>query len=207
MTDSPCEQPSSVVGALLRLLFVFEGLKLVERQNPLAVAARHENTAEHSWSVALAVLVFKSLAVEDLDLGHAVELALAHDLPEAFVGDTFVYGNDADSRFSREASAMAEFLSETDTPDESGQLVALWREYESRSTPEARYVFALDVLLPVFMNFSNLENSSWIRHGVSADEVRARIRAVQDWIPQLALHAFAAVDAGVSAGALRGPSG
>ena len=195
---SPDENP-------LNLLFVFEQLKDVERRNPLSKGSRRENTAEHSWSVALAALIFESGAAEEVDVSHAVALAVAHDLAEAFVGDTFVYGDGADSRAQREDAAMESFLAATRSPAESKRLVSLWREFEANSTPEARYVLALDVLLPVFMNGRNLEHSSWKAHGVRAEDVRARVRSVEATLPALAAEAYKVIDLGVRHGALGGP--
>lgn len=190
---------------LLDLQLTFERLKVVERRNPLAADARRENTAEHSWSVALAVIIFQQLAATPVDLGHALALAVAHDLPEAFVGDTFVYGSEADSRSARESMAMESFLAEAGPAAVKTRLVDLWREFEARSTAEARYVLALDVLLPVFFNSRNLEHSSWKRHGVRAADVRARVHMVKDALPRLAEQAFQAIDHGVRHGALKGP--
>ncbi|WP_433280353.1 HD domain-containing protein [Micromonospora sp. CA-244673] len=190
---------------LLDLQLTFERLKIVERQNPLSNSARRENTAEHSWSVALAVIIFHGLATVPVDLGHALALAVAHDLPEAFVGDTFVYGHEADSRSTRERLAMDSFLAEAGPGSVKSELVDLWQEYESAATPEARYVLALDVLLPVFFNSRNLDHSSWKRHGVQAADVRARVRMVEDVMPRLAQEAYQAIDHGVRHGALKGP--
>lgn len=205
MTDANESADCARAEDLLDLLFVFERLKAVERQNPVVVGDRQENTAEHSWSVALATIVFRSMAAGDIDAGRALALAVSHDLPEAFVGDTFVYGEAAGSRSARETEAMDEFLADGGPVREKRGLVSLWREYESADTPESRYVFALDVLLPVFANSRDLAKSSWKRHGVHAEDVRARVRGVEDSLPQLAQLAYQAIDVAVTRGALLGP--
>lgn len=191
------------IAPLIELIFTLDQLKIVERQNPVGNGMRRENTAEHSWSLALAVLVFRAHAAEDLDIEHAVALAVSHDLPEAFVGDTFVYGADAGQRLEREATAMREFVG-TGRDRVRLDLAGLWREFEAGDSAESRYVAALDVLLPVLMNGRNPEASSWMRHGVSSDRVRARVRAVEHVVPDLAAAAHRFIDIGVRSGALRG---
>lgn len=178
----------------LEVLLMLDRLKSVERQNPLAHQNRRENTAEHSWSLALAVILFRRCAAEPIDLGHALSLAIVHDIPEAFVGDTFVYSDAVTKRFEMERKAMEGFLDRSTDVPEVRDIVRWWQEYELTESPEGRYVLALDVLLPVFMNHRNLENSSWNRHGVKAEQVTARIRKVQAWIPALAQMAQEAVN-------------
>ena len=53
--------------------------------------SRLENDAEHSWHIAIMALFFKDFAIEKVDVNHAVELLLMHDLVEIYAGDTFAY--------------------------------------------------------------------------------------------------------------------
>jgi putative hydrolases of HD superfamily len=179
---------------LLEVLLTLDRLKSVERQNPLVHQDRRENTAEHSWSLALAVILFRRYAAEPVDLGRALSLAIVHDIPEAFVGDTFVYSDAIAKRFELERAAMDHFLERSTDISEVHDIVRWWQEYELTESPEGRYVLALDVLLPVFMNHRNLSNSSWNHHGVTAKQVTARIQKVEAWIPALARIAQEAVD-------------
>jgi putative hydrolase of HD superfamily len=185
---------------LLETLLMLDRLKGVERQNPLAHQDRRENTAEHSWSLALAVILFRSFAAEPIDLGQALCLAIVHDIPEAFVGDTFVYSEAISKRFTMELEAMERFLEASMDITEVHDIVKWWREYELTESPEGRYVLALDVLLPVFMNHRNLANSSWIRRGVTESQVTARIDKVEKWIPELAQLARKAVNEALATG-------
>jgi putative hydrolase of HD superfamily len=190
-------------GSALALLLELDALKQVQRQNPLVGVNRPETTAEHSWSVVMAVHIFRSLASERIDSAHAFVLGAVHDIPEAFVGDTFVYGAEEAMRQGRESSSMKAFVARHAATGEVAQeIYAMWREVEERSTPEGRFVHALDVLLPVFVNASNPEGSSWRRHSVRASQVRRRIDQVRDIIPLLAELADEAVTRGVADGSL-----
>ena len=66
-------------------------LKSVLRQNYIADGSRRENTAEHSWHVAMLALVLNEHAAQPVDTGRVIELLLVHDLVEIDAGDTFAY--------------------------------------------------------------------------------------------------------------------
>src|SRR6266498_3684066 len=78
----------------VKLLLQFEVLKELKRQNPLAMAERKERVGEHSWHLALSVLLLAEFASEPIDIARAALLAIVHDTVEAFVGDTFAFGPD-----------------------------------------------------------------------------------------------------------------
>jgi putative hydrolase of HD superfamily len=52
------------------------------------------------------------------------------------------------------------------------RLLARWREFETRETPEARFAHALDRLLPVLQNVRG-GAFSWRENGVTIDRVKA----------------------------------
>ena len=82
--------PDAIVGDLRRqLTFVVEvdRMKAVLRQSLIAAVDRRENDAEHSWHLALMVLVLAEHAGEPIDRARAVELVVLHDLVEVYAGD------------------------------------------------------------------------------------------------------------------------
>src|SRR6185295_6453160 len=103
----------------------------------LAHGERRENTAEHSWHLAMAALVLAEHAEEPVDLGRVVPMLLVHDLVEIDAGDTFCYDPvahlDKAEREERAADRLFALL-----PGEQGaRLRELWDEFEGRATPEA----------------------------------------------------------------------
>lgn len=195
-------QRRAEVGDSVAFLLFIDKLKEVTRQNALVSGKRRERTAEHSWHVAMAALCLYPYASEEIVLGRALQLAIVHDLPETVVGDTFVYGSGADSRRTREQPAM-ESLTARPRSGVGSELMQAWQDYEYELTPEGRFVMALDVLLPVFINLAAGPRSSWARHRVSADDVRKRIERVRSRIPLLADSALEAIDEAVAKGFLR----
>jgi putative hydrolase of HD superfamily len=144
----------------VKLLLQFEVLKELKRQNPLAMAERKERVGEHSWHLALSVLLLAEFASEPIDIARAALLAIVHDTVEAFVGDTFAFGPDVSGQWSREHQAM-KGLKESFDSKAIHRLVDLWQEYEDQETSEARFVKGMDAFLPIVLNYMNVEHSSW----------------------------------------------
>lgn len=187
---------------LLAFLLKIDDLKHVQRETPTADGRRRECTAEHCWHLAMAALLFIDHATESIDVKRAFILALVHDLPEALVGDTFVFGSAESSRRSREEPALIE-LTELLPPRKAHDIASAWEEFEYRRSPEARYVAAIDVLFPVFLNYSGNSRSSWLRHDVTAGRVRANIESVRSALPALAELADQTIDSALRCAYLR----
>src|SRR5579859_5300453 len=66
-------------------------LKGVIRQTHLAGLNRRENSAEHSWHLAIMVLALAEYAPPGADLGKIMAMVVIHDLVEIDAGDLFLY--------------------------------------------------------------------------------------------------------------------
>ena len=156
----------------LDFILAADALRRVERRTFIGDGSRHENSAEHSWHLAVAVLLFEPLARErDLNLQRMLEIALLHDLPEIGAGDTYVYDQTGrESQAAREQKAADEIFGKL--PDEqNAQFRARWDEFEELQTPEAQFVRGLDRLLPILLNYAT-SGRAWLHHGVRAQQVR-----------------------------------
>ena len=60
----------------------------VLRRTLLIDRSRRENDAEHSWHISVMALLFAEYAVAKVNIMHAVEMMLVHDLVEIYAGDT-----------------------------------------------------------------------------------------------------------------------
>ena len=81
-------------------------LKTVIRGNRIADGSRHENTAEHSWHLALFAMVLSEHAVGPVDVWRVVQMLLLHDLVEIEAGDTPLYDLAARRRGRPSASRL-----------------------------------------------------------------------------------------------------
>ncbi|PRX43302.1 putative hydrolase of HD superfamily [Prauserella shujinwangii] len=180
-----------------QLAFVLEvdRLKTVLRQSPLAAADRRENDAEHSWHLALMVLVLAEHADEPIDVGHTVRLVVVHDLVEIYAGDTPLFGAGGGHGKHERERAAAERLFGLLPGDQARQLRGLWDEFEARETPEARFAKAVDGLQPMLLNWL-AEGGTWRTPGVTGDVVRARKAVVGEGSAALWAAARALIDEG-----------
>ena len=162
----------SEVGERLRFVYELDRLKGVLRQSHVLDGERQENTAEHSWHVAMTAWAMVPLADEEIDLVRAMKILLVHDIVEIDAGDAFIYDDAA-----REAAEVAEreaadrIFGLLPEPDR-GEMRGLWDEYEARDTPEGRFAYACDRLQPMLLNLAG-GGGSWQRHGVALEQVKA----------------------------------
>ena len=84
-------EATSALDAQLAFLLEADRLKGIERMNQLVDGSRRENTAEHSWHLALFALVLHEHADERVDLLAVLRMVVLHDLVEIDAGDTFAY--------------------------------------------------------------------------------------------------------------------
>ncbi len=189
--------------------FVLEAdrLKTVLRQSTLTDRSRRENSAEHSWHLALMALVLGEHAPPGTDLGKVMAMLVLHDLVEIDAGDLFQYA--AQPQQARQAAAeraAADRLFPILPPPQAASLRALWDEFEERATAEARFARALDRLQPMLINMVT-EGGTWAAHDVTADQVLARVALIDDGSPSLGAYARDMIDSALDRGILAPPGG
>jgi putative hydrolase of HD superfamily len=161
------------------MTFVMEidRLKQVVRQTRIMGGSRPENSAEHSWQLAIMAMVLAEHANEPVDAAHVVKMLLIHDLIEIDAGDTWSFDDkgylDKDERERLAADRIFALL----PADQAEPLRALWDEFEAMATPESRFANALDRLMPILHNFHN-GGGTWRREGVTMEKVLARQSAI-----------------------------
>lgn len=134
----------------LRFLNEVEKLKVVYRQNRTVDRSRFENSAEHSWHVALMALVFAEHANDsNIDLFKVIKLLLLHDLVEIYAGDTWIYDVDGSNTQEQREAKAAQQLFGLLPADQAKEFKSLWFEFETRASPEAKYAASIDMLQPL----------------------------------------------------------
>lgn len=164
----------------IEFLLEIDKLKRIMRRTTLLDRSRQENSAEHSWHIALSVLVLAEYADDDnLDLLHIIKLLLAHDLVEIDAGDTYCYdeigGQDQKERETKAADRIFNIL----PSDQAEAFRALWDEYEAKSTPESRFANALDRVQPFLHNYFT-RGYTWQKHGINKKQVLTRMQPVDN---------------------------
>lgn len=197
------EPLDSQVGFLLEA----DRLKTVLRQSPLTDRSRRENSAEHSWHLALMALVLAGHAPPGTDLRRVLAMVVLHDLVEIDTGDLFVYAAAADRERQEWAErAAADRIFAMLPPGQAAEFRALWDEFEERRTAEAKFARALDRLEPMLINMVT-EGGTWMSHGVTADQVLERVALIEDGAPALGRYAREMVARAVETGILAPAAG
>lgn len=177
-------QPALDFGAMtevVQFLMELDKLKGVERRTRLLDNARQENSAEHSWHLAMAVMSLAPFATETINVPHALQLALVHDVVEIDAGDVLVYDLAARAAVQLEEAAAADRIFGLLPPALAIRFRALWDEYEAAATAEARFANMLDRALPIMLNLHN-QGQSWIENGIKLEQVKARnVRLAEQW--------------------------
>ncbi|WP_431283954.1 HD domain-containing protein [Humitalea sp. 24SJ18S-53] len=135
--------------ALLGFLTLADQLKHVLRKGRTLSAegqARWENSAEHSWHVALAAVLLHGEVGFSVDLGRALAMIAAHDLVEIEAGDTFAFDAPGAATQAARELAAADRIFATLPPDLGQPLRALWEEFEAGESNEARFAMGCDRL-------------------------------------------------------------
>jgi putative hydrolase of HD superfamily len=135
-----------------RFLLEADRLKSVLRLNQIADGSRRENTAEHSWHLALFAMVLSEHAVEPVDIWRVVQMLILHDLVEIEAGDTPLYLTLTDTGQAEREQAAADILFGILPPDQGQAFRALWEEFEAAETADARFAKACDRLQPILLN-------------------------------------------------------
>lgn len=135
---------------------------------------RYENSAEHSWQIALLALSLAEFAGPDVDLDRVVRMLLVHDIGEIDTGDTMVFVEGGwEQRKADEQAAVERIFGLLPEPQRE-RFLSLWLEFERDQTPSAHFANALDRAMPVLLNLAN-EGQSWRENGISHARVVARV--------------------------------
>lgn len=172
----------------LDFILEVDRLKSVLRRTLLTDRSRHENSAEHSWHIALMAVVLAEHADDAVDVARVVKMLLIHDVVEIDAGDTYVYDVAAAVGKAEREGRAAERLFGLLPADQAAEVRALWDEFERRETPEARFAAAVDRLQPLLHNFAT-EGQAWRHHGVTADRVESVNRHIAEGSESLWEHA------------------
>ncbi len=196
-TDTVGPRFASQIGFIQEL----DRLKTVERQSFILEGLRRENTAEHSWHVAMLAAVLAEHADGAVDVGRVILLLLVHDIVEIDAGDTGIYDVTATHSKSEREQAAADRLFGL-LPDDVGErLRTAWEEYESGDTSEARFARVFDRLSPFLLNLG-AGGLPWRRWSVGADRVREVLAPIGVEAPALGPFVDAMLERAVADGLL-----
>lgn len=197
-------QPGELDRFKQQIEFILEvdKLKHVLRQTILMDKSRRENSAEHSWHIALTVMLLSEYARDrDIDFFRVVKILLVHDLIEIDAGDTYCYDDQGRKDQAAKESLAADRIFNILPPDQARTFRNLWDEFEERKTPESRFANALDRVQPFLHNYFT-RGQTWQENDIKSAQVKARMQPVDDGAPVLWKYVNALIDDAVKNGFL-----
>ncbi len=169
----------------IEFILEVDKLKHILRQTLLMDRSRRENSAEHSWHIALLVFVLAEYSKEsDVDLLHVMKMLLIHDLVEIDAGDTYCYDDKGRQDQARRETIAADRIFGLLPDDQVAGFRALWDEFERRETPESKFANALDRVQPFLHNYFT-DGQTWQENNINSRQVHERMRPVKDGAPDL----------------------
>jgi putative hydrolases of HD superfamily len=160
--------------AIVDFILELDKLKAVTRKVKTLHVDRYENSAEHSWQIAMLAVSLAHLAAEPVDVNRVVAMLLVHDIGEIDAGDAYFFAEGGwEAQKAAELAAVTRIFNLL-PPAQAGHFLALWEEFETGQTHEARFAQAADRAMPVLLNLAN-QGQSWRENGVSYERVVARI--------------------------------
>lgn len=153
-------------------------LKSVLRASTLCDASRRENSAEHSWHLALYALVLADQAGPGVQIDRVIKMLILHDLVEIDVGDVPIHSagglaHGSDDVRAAEARA-AERIFGLLPADQAQAFRALWDEFEAAESPDAVFAKSLDRVQPVMANVHS-GGGTWKTYDVTWDQLQSRV--------------------------------
>ena len=159
---------------IVDFILELDKLKGVTRKTRVIGLDRYENSAEHSWQLAMLAASLVHYAESPVDLNHVVFMLLVHDVGEIDTGDTIAYAEGGwEERKLAERQAVQRIFGMLPTP-QGERFLQLWEEFEAGATAEARFANAVDRAMPVLLNLAN-HGQSWRENGITHARVVGRV--------------------------------
>ena len=169
----------------IEFMMEIDKLKTISRKTILTDRSREENSAEHSWHIAMAVFLFSEYAQDKkIDLYRVIKMLLVHDLVEIDAGDTYCYDHQGRKDQAQREQEAAERIFKILPTDQSRFFRVLWDEFENRDTPESRYANALDRFQPFLQNYFT-KGKIWRENNITRRQVMDRMQPIFDGAPLL----------------------
>ena len=172
---------------LIDYLLALDALKSVNRRNYTTQLSkdtprRLENSAEHSWHLAMACWSVAQHFKLDVNHEKLLKLALVHDLGEIEAGDTFLYADKRSQAHVNERIGVEKLTMMTGNP--VPELLTLWDEQETGDSAESKLLKVVDRLLPFMLNMVT-DGGAWTDHQVKRSQVEAAQAFISEDFPEI----------------------
>lgn len=148
-------------------------LKGIVRKSPLIDQSRLENSAEHSWHLAMYALILSEHADGDINIDRVIRMLLIHDIVEIDAGDHPIHGAVDSSAQEKLEVAAASRIFGLLPEAQAENLRNLWDEFEAGESADASFAKALDRLQPLIHNVAT-GGGTWNEANVTQQQVQEK---------------------------------
>lgn len=163
-------------------LLELDALKRVNRRSYVTNTSRRENSAEHSWHLAMACWSIAEMFELDVNHEKLLKMALVHDLGEIDAGDTFLFASSRSSAHLEEREGIARLQAEPGNGIVN--LCEIWEEQETGSSKEAELLRVVDRVLPFLLNL-NTKGKTWSESEVTRSQVAGALAFIKNSFPTI----------------------
>lgn len=158
----------------LQFLTEADKLKSTLRATTLCDGSRRENSAEHSWHIALYAMTLAEHANRKINSARVVQMLLLHDLVEIDAGDIPIHAQQDPQQQQRIEQAAATRIFGMLPEDQAKHYREIWDEFEAAETDDAIFAKSIDRVQPVIANLET-GGGSWIDYKVTAEQLETRV--------------------------------
>ena len=157
----------------LSFLREIDKLKNIIRKSPLIDQSRKENSAEHSWHLAMYALVLSEFSNKTINIDRVIRMLLIHDIVEIDAGDHPIHDTtNTENQEELEKQAAQRIFGLL--PERQGeQLIELWNEFEAGASNDAAFAKSLDRMQPLIHNIET-GGGTWTDSAVTETQVKER---------------------------------
>ena len=159
-----------------QLAFLTEAdmLKSTLRATQLCDGSRRENSAEHSWHIALYAMILSEHSNRNINIARVINMLLIHDLVEIDAGDVPIHAGYDEAKQHDIETAAANRIFGLLPDDQRKELLALWHEFEAAESDDAIFAKSIDRVQPVVANLET-NGGSWPDYNVTAKQLEDRV--------------------------------
>lgn len=165
---------SDRLAAQFAFLKEIDRLKTVIRATPICDNSRRENSAEHSWHIAMYALVLADQAGPEVRIDRVIQMLLLHDIVEIDAGDVPIHLAHDPAEQAAKEQAAANRLFGLLPEDQRAEFRAIWDEFEAADSPDAVFAKSLDRVQPLLSNLAS-GGGSWVDYDVTLDQIDSRV--------------------------------
>ena len=171
--SQPLKYTGSAMDRQLSFLREIDKLKNVIRKSPLIDKSRRENSAEHSWHLAMYALILSESSNQTINIDRVIRMLLIHDIVEIDAGDHPIHESTHIENQEELEQQAAQRIFGLLPRRQGEELIELWQEFESGASNDAAFAKALDRMQPLIHNVAT-DGGTWAEANVTETQVKKR---------------------------------